>query len=149
MVWLSLLIFAASNSVVMLLSQLGAMHLIEGRNAISFCNLLFVGNLCAFLSLCTIYWKSWTWDSLSALSVLDWCNLIAVASLSGALAPTLVYLALERTTVTNVLLMGRIEPPLLLLCSALFFRESRPLGHIRDRHYYRRRLNYLRSAIRE
>ena len=51
-------------------------------------------------------------------------NLVIVAALSGALAPTLVYLALEQTTVTNVLLMGRIEPPLMLLCSALFFKEK-------------------------
>ncbi len=124
MVWVSLLIFAASNSVVVLLSQLGAMHLIEGRNAISFCNLLFVGNLCAFFSLSAIYWRSWTRENLSRLSARDWINLLIVASLSGALAPTFIFFALEKTTVTNVLLMGRIEPPLLLLCSAVFFKEK-------------------------
>ncbi len=124
MVWVSLLIFAASNSIVALLSQLGAMHPVDGRNAISFCNLLFVGNLCAFLSLSAIYFRSWTRDNLSALNGRDWANLIVVAVLSGALAPSLVFFALDRTTVTNVLLMGRIEPPLLLLCSALFFKEK-------------------------
>ena len=124
MVWVSLLIFAASNSVVALLSQLGAMHPIDGRNAISFCNLLFVGNLCAFLSLSVIYWKSWTRNNLTALTGRDWAHLLIVAVLSGALAPTLVFFALDQTTVTNVLLMGRIEPPLLLLCSAVFFKEK-------------------------
>ena len=124
MVWVSLLIFAASNSIVALLSQLGAMHPIDGRNAISFCNLLFVGNVCAFLSLSVIYFRTWTRKTLSALSGLDWVNLLIVAVLSGALAPSLVFFALDKTTVTNVLLMGRIEPPLLLLCSALFFREK-------------------------
>ncbi len=124
MVWVSLLIFAASNSVVALLSQLGAMHPIDGRNAISFCNLLFVGNLCAFLSLSALYWRSWTRKNLSGLSGRDWANLLVVAVLSGALAPTLIFFALDRTTVTNILLVGRIEPPLLLLCSALFFKET-------------------------
>ena len=124
MVWVSLLIFAASNSIVSLLSQLGAMHPIDGRNAISFCNLLFVGNLCAFLSLAVIYYRSWTRKNLSALSGLDWANVLIVAVLSGALAPSLVFFALDRTTVTNVLLMGRIEPPILLVCSALFYKEK-------------------------
>ncbi len=124
MVWVSLLIFAASNSIVSLLSQLGAMHPVDGRNAISFCNLLFVGNICAFLTLSVIYFRSWTRKNLSALSGLDWFNLLLVAVLSGALAPSLIFFALDRTTVTNVLLMGRIEPPLLLVCSALFFKEK-------------------------
>ncbi len=124
MVWVSLLIFAASNSVVSLLSELGAMHPIDGRNAISFCNLLFVGNLCAFLSLSAIYWRSWSPKNLSGLSGRDWANLLLVAVLSGALAPTLIFFALEKTTVTNILLVGRIEPPLLLICSALFFKEK-------------------------
>ena len=124
MVWVSLLIFAASNSVVALLSQLGAMHPVDGRNAISFCNLLFVGNLCAFLSLSVIYWKLWTRKNLAVLTGRDWAHLLTVAILSGALAPTLIFFALDQTTVTNVLLMGRIEPPLLLLCSAVFFKEK-------------------------
>ena len=124
MIWVSLLIFAASNSVVLLLNQLGAMQLIDGRNAISFCNLLFVGNLCAFVVLSAIFWKSRTRKNLSALGALDWFNLVIVAALSGALAPTLIFFALQQTTVTNVLLMGRIEPPLMLLCSALFFKEK-------------------------
>ena len=47
-----------------------------------------------------------------------------LAVLSGALAPALVYLALEKTTVTNVLLMGRIEPPLWLLFSVILFKEK-------------------------
>ena len=55
LVWASILIFAASNSVVQLLTDLGAMHPIEGRNAISFCNLLFVGNLCACVTLVAIF----------------------------------------------------------------------------------------------
>ena len=124
MVWVSLLIFAVSSSIIMLLTRLGEMNLIDGRNAISFCNLLFVGNLCAFVVMSAIFWKSWTRENLSTLGAREWFNLVVVATLSGALAPTLIFLALEKTTVTNVLLMGRIEPPLMLLCSALFFKEK-------------------------
>ncbi len=124
MVWASILIFAASNSVVLLLTELGAMHPVAGRNAISFCNLLFVGNLCASVTLVAIFRKSWTRENLLALSAVDWVGLMVLAVLSGALAPALVYLALEKTTVTNVLLMGRIEPPLMLLLSVVLFKAK-------------------------
>lgn len=124
LVWASILIFAASSSVVQLLAELGAMHPVEGRNAISFCNLLFVGNLCACVTLVAIFRKSWTRENLAALSAVDWLSLVVLAILSGAFAPALVYLALEKTTVTNVLLMGRIEPPLMLLLSVVLFKEK-------------------------
>ena len=123
-VWISILIFAASNSVVMLLAKLGAMHPVEGRNAISFCNLLFVGNLCACATLLAIFRRSWTWENLSVLSAVDWAGLVVLAILSGAVAPALIFLALEKTTVTNVLLMGRIEPPLTLLLSVVLFKAK-------------------------
>ena len=100
------------------------MHPVAGRNAISFCNLLFVGNLCACATQVAIYRKSWTRENLWALGAGDWVNLIILAILSGALAPALIYLALEKTTVTNVLLMGRIEPPLMLVLSFLLFKEK-------------------------
>ena len=120
LVWVSNIIFAASNSVVQLLTELGAMNPVEGRNAISFCNLLFVGNLCACVTLIAIFRKSWTRENLAALSAVDWSRLVVLSVLSGAIAPALIFLALEKTTVTNVLLMGRIEPPLeLLLCAIL------------------------------
>ena len=122
LVWVSILIFAASNSVVQLLTELGAMNPVEGRNAISFCNLLFVGNLCACVTLVAIFRKSLTRKNLSELSAVDWLNLVVLAVLSGAVAPSLVYLALEKTTVTSVLLMGRIEPPLALVLSVLLFK---------------------------
>ena len=51
LVWVAILVFAASNSVVGLLYDLGAANPVEGRNAISFCNVLFVGNLCAMAAL--------------------------------------------------------------------------------------------------
>jgi drug/metabolite transporter (DMT)-like permease len=56
--------------------------------------------------------------------MVDWISLIILSILSGAIAPTLVFLALETTSVTNVLLMGRIEPPLYLLLSAILFKSK-------------------------
>ena len=119
---IAILIFAAANSVTRRLTQLGAENLIDGRNPISFCNVLFVGNLCALLALIAIYGKEWNPSSLTKLKVLDWLSLIAVAILSGALAPTMFFFALDLTAVNNVVLIGRIEPPITLALSVLILR---------------------------
>ena len=119
---IAILIFAAANSVTRRLTELGAENLIDGRNPISFCNVLFVGNLCALLALIAIYGKEWNPSSLTKLKISDWLSLIAVAILSGALAPTMFFFALDLTAVNNVVLIGRIEPPITLALSVLILR---------------------------
>ncbi len=120
---IAILIFAASNSVTRRLTEIGAANLINGRNAISFCNVLFVGNLCALLALVAIYGKEWNFQALKRLSLPDWMGLLAIATLSGALAPSLIFMALEQTAVNNVVLIGRIEPPLALALSIFILKD--------------------------
>lgn len=120
---LSVIIFATANSVTRKLTELGAQNLIDGRNPISFCNVLFVGNLCALIALILIYGKQLNIQSFKPLSQRDWLGLVGVAILSGALAPALFFLSLELTTVNNVVLIGRIEPPLGLALSIFLLRE--------------------------
>ena len=86
------------------LTELGAQNLIDGRNSISFCNVLFVGNLCALISLTAIYGRQWNFSTLKQLSKSDWLGLLAVAFFSGSLAPALIFSALEQTAVNNVIL---------------------------------------------
>ena len=119
---IAVLIFAASNSVTRRLTELGANNLIDGRNPISYCNVLFVGNICALLALIVIYGREWNPSAFNRLSAADWISLIAVAILSGALAPAFIFFALEQTAVNNVVLVGRIEPPLTLALSVLILR---------------------------
>ena len=116
---IAILIFAASNSVTRRLTQIGAENLIDGRNPISFCNVLFVGNLWALIALIAIYGKAWSPAALSRLNLGDWLSLMVVSALSGALAPAMFFFALERTAVNNVVLIGRIEPPITLVLSVL------------------------------
>lgn len=120
---LAIIIFAAANSVLRKLNDLGAEHLIDGRNPISFCNVLSVGNICALFVLTLLYGKQWSFQRLKQLSIADWLGLFGVAILSGALAPALTFRALELTMVNNVVLIGRIEPPLILTLSVLLLRE--------------------------
>ncbi len=120
---IAIIIFAAANSVTRKITEIGAQNLIDGRNPISFCNVLFVGNLCALLALILIYGKQWNIQSLKRLFWTDWLGMVGVAILAGALAPALIFMALDLTMVNNVVLIGRIEPPLALALSVLLLRE--------------------------
>jgi drug/metabolite transporter (DMT)-like permease len=121
--WLAILIFGASSAVTRKLTEIGAQHFMGGRNPISLCNVLFVGNLCALLVLVIIYWRQWNLVALKGLSGREWGSLVIVAILSGALAPGLIFQALALTGVNNVVLIGRLEPPLTLALSVWFLGE--------------------------
>lgn len=118
-----MLIFGASGAVTRKLTEIGAQHLIDNRNPISLCNVLFVGNLCALILLILIYGRQWNKATLNQLSRKDWVSLTAVAILSGALAPGLIFQALALTGVNNVILVGRLEPPLSLALSVWLLKE--------------------------
>jgi len=121
--WLAIIIFGASGAVTRRLTEIGAQNLIDGRNPISSCNVLFVGNLCALVVLILIYRQQLNLPSISQLSRKDWFSLVVIAILSGALAPALIFEALSRSMVTNVILIGRIETPLVLALSVFFLKE--------------------------
>lgn len=121
--WIATLIFAASSSVTRQLTELGARHLMDGRNPISLCNVLFVGNLCALFVMLPLFRKELTIQRFRQLDRKDWVGLSAIALLSGALAPALIFTALDHTTVTSVIIISRLEPILGLLFSVVLFRE--------------------------
>mgnify|MGYP002777039409 CR=1 FL=1 len=114
---LATLIFAASNSVTRRIIEIGKNHLVNGRNPISLCNVLFVGNICAFLVMVAIFYPDWQPRQLKNLNRGDWINLSAIGILSGAIAPALIFSALDLTNVTSVVLIGRLEPLLTLVLS--------------------------------
>uniref|UniRef100_A0A832H3Y2 DMT family transporter n=1 Tax=Oscillatoriales cyanobacterium SpSt-402 TaxID=2282168 RepID=A0A832H3Y2_9CYAN len=121
--WLEVLIFGASSAVTRRLTEIGAQHFVGSQNPISLCNVLFVGNLCALLVLVIIYGRQWNPQNLKQLSQRDWRSLGVVAVLSGALAPGLIFQALALTPVTNVVLIGRLEPPLTLALSVWLLQD--------------------------
>jgi drug/metabolite transporter (DMT)-like permease len=121
--WFSVLVFGAAGSVVRILSDLGAQYPIDGRNAISFCNLLFAGNACALVVLYAVHHKTWTIETLRGLSWREWCSLFVIGLLANGVAPWLFFLAIENTMVTNIVLVSQLEPPLLLFLAWLVFRD--------------------------
>lgn len=122
--FLAIFIFGAANAITRQLTDLGAQYPIDGRNPISFCNVLFVGNVCALGLLGAIYQHQWRVRFFKQLDWKQWLALLAIAILGAAIAPTLVFTALSITTVNNVILVGRIELPLILALSVLLLREK-------------------------
>jgi len=56
------------------------------------------------------------------LTYRNWISLGLLAILSGAVGPGLIFSALDKTNVTNMVLIGRLEPPLTLALSVVFLR---------------------------
>jgi drug/metabolite transporter (DMT)-like permease len=122
--WLSIFILAAASPIVAKLVQIGEGSLIDGRNPISFCNLLFAGNLVAALTLLVIYHREWKPSRLKMLTAKQWLVQFVLAIASGAIAPALMFLAIERTSVTNIVLLETVEIPLGLFLAWLLYREK-------------------------
>lgn len=128
--WVAIIIFGASSAVTRKLTEIGSQNLINGRNPISLCNVLFVGNICALMLLLIIYGRQWSKKVLKQISVNQWLVLSLVAILSGALTPGLIFQALALTNVNNVILVSRLEPPLALALSIWLLRERVNLWEI-------------------
>ncbi len=75
--WISMLVFAAANSVIAKLGNIGAHNLIDGRNPISFCNVLFTGNLIAGITLLTVNWKIWNQTTVKKVRMSEWLMMAA------------------------------------------------------------------------
>ena len=129
--WYSVIVFGLASAVVRLLADIGAENLIDGRNPISFCNILFAGNACAVVLLFAIHAKKWTRSNLAQITKTEWLALLAVALLANCLAPALFFTALGSTYVTSVVLISQLEPPLLLFLAWLFLKDNiSPLSFI-------------------
>jgi len=123
-IWISILIAAASNSVVVKIQRLGACHPTpQGLNPISYCNLLFAGSVVAFVTLLLLRPREMHPAKLGSFSRRDWIVTILSAALAGGVAPILLFEALSESSVTGVVLVQTIEIPLVLLLAWVLYGE--------------------------
>ncbi len=122
--WLAIIIGASSGSVTRKVIEIGEHNLVNGNNPISVCNVLFVGNICAFAVMLPLFYQQLALKVVRQYTRKDWGSLIAIATLSGAIAPGLIFAALDNTNVANVVLIGRLESPISLALGVLFLRTS-------------------------
>ena len=113
---------ALATPVVALLITTAATLGGEVKDAISFCNVLFVGNLCAsFVVLASFGPKKITHD-LKQLRLPLFLEVLGFASLA-ALLSAVIFNALETTTVTNAVLLARLGPVLYVIGSAILLGQ--------------------------
>ncbi|MCH9630479.1 MAG: hypothetical protein S4CHLAM37_04790 [Chlamydiia bacterium] len=130
LLWISILMFSAANSIIAKLGILGAHHLQNGRNPISFCNVLFTANLIAGIVLFLIHRKSWNKQTLSTIPVKSWWLMLFLAIISGVISPSLFFIGLMLTKVINVVLISTLDVPLTLLFAWLILREKPSIGTV-------------------
>mgnify|MGYP000420906571 CR=1 FL=1 len=123
--WTAVIIYASSNSIVSLLVSIGeASPVAGGRNAITYMNLLLLGSLISIVPMAVLFRRDLTRANVRRLTARNWGFLTLSALLSSAVTPGLFFYALANTSVTNIVLITRIEPPLFLLAAWVFLGES-------------------------
>ncbi|MHC4137518.1 MAG: DMT family transporter [Planctomycetota bacterium] len=122
-----LLVLLAAVALLALVGPLTKWLIVHGGRtglvrpeAISFCNVLFVGNLLAGLTTLVAFGPRAT---IAGLRETRHRALLALNVLFAVAIPVLIFTALETTTVTNVILLGRFESIAFALFSFLFFRS--------------------------
>ncbi len=107
-VFCSIILFALASPIVKLISENGGKFGIENPGAVSFCNLLFVGNFCAGIIVLVSFGMKQVFIEIISTTPKGRI-LLLVNSVLAALYPGLVFTALENTSVTNVVLLARFE----------------------------------------
>lgn len=119
----AVVLFAMASPVVKLLAMDGGKLGLKHPEVISFCNLLFVGNLCAGLLVLGTFGTTGILRELRDMTV-RLRLLLLVGSILAALYPGLIYTALERTSVTSVVLLSRFESILIGVFAAVFWKVA-------------------------
>jgi len=113
---------ALATPVVALLITTAATLGGEVKDAISFCNVLFIGNLCASLVVLVSFGPKSITNDLKRLRLPLFLEVLGFASLAAVLS-TLIFNALQTTTVTNAVLLARLGPVLYVIGSAVLLGQ--------------------------
>lgn len=115
------LLFALAPPVLKLLTTMGGRLGLSMPGAISLCNVLFVGNLCAGMVTLVYGGPRKIWRELVSLPSRTH-GLLVLAALVAAIYPSLLFAGLERTTVINVVLLSRFNGIIFVILAALFLK---------------------------
>ena len=113
---LAFVLFATGTPLVKWLTLNSSNLGLNGKSAISFCNLLFVGNIFSATVSLIYYrpnsiWLGFRSANLRARGLLLLCALLAI------MTPMLLVMAIQRTSATNVILISRLGPILYAIVS--------------------------------
>lgn len=115
---------AALRPTLLALLIAGGARLTGGaEHPISFCNVLFVGNLCAALTVGIWFGFSALLQDIKKTKLPVLIGLAVNGCLAAALS-ALIFLGLQETTVTNAVLLGRLGPVLFAIIGAVALGQS-------------------------
>lgn len=107
--------------MIKLLVQQGGVNGLQYTRAVSFCNVLFIGNLCAGIIVLIVF-KPQRIATEMRKTDRKTQLLLCLSSLVAFIYPSLIFTALETTSVTNVVLLSRVEVIIFVLLSLLFYK---------------------------
>ncbi|MEM8677094.1 MAG: DMT family transporter [Cyanobacteria bacterium P01_G01_bin.67] len=120
---LSRLLAAARPAILAFLITQGS-RLSGGHNLpISFCNVLFVGNLCSAIAVCLCFNFKTIFQDLKTLNNKILLGLFVNGCLASLLS-ALIFLGLKYTSVTNSVLLGRLGPVLYAVSGTLLLGKK-------------------------
>ena len=116
---IALVCFSLASPVVKLLGERGG----DLGGAISFCNLLFIGNLCAGVIVLVSFGARGILKEIRGFKFKQQL-MLAVSVVIAGLYPGLIYTALASTTVTNVVMLSRFESIFYGLLAWVVFKSA-------------------------
>ena len=120
---LSRALAALRPTLIALLIAGGAKLTGGAEHPISFCNVLFVGNLCAALTVGVWVGFGSLLSDIKATKASVLIGLLVNGCLA-ALLSALIFLGLQETTVTNAVLLGRLGPVLFAIAGSILLNRS-------------------------
>lgn len=120
------ILLLVSRAIMALSAPVVAFLILEGPSLaggtvdpVSFCNILFIGNLCASFVVASYFGIKPILRDLSRLTGRQ-LILLVFMGMSAAALSALIFMALATTTVANSVLLGRVGPVLFAFAGALF-----------------------------
>jgi drug/metabolite transporter (DMT)-like permease len=124
---LAITLFSLASPLIKWLIRHGGELGLSHPGAISFCNVLFVGNLAAGLLVAGMFGLSGLRRDLAQLTGMQHVRLFVGMVLAAAI-PALLFIALETTTVTNVVLLSRFEAVVFAILSVVLLNQRLQLS---------------------
>lgn len=118
---LSIALFALGSPLIKWLTEFSAEASLSKQPVVSFCNLLFLGNFIASFVVLFFFGFKNIFQGIRKISKLGWF-FVGLSALFSITTPTLIVLALERTSVANTILLSRLGPLLVAVFSSLIYR---------------------------
>ncbi|MEL6441499.1 MAG: DMT family transporter [Cyanobacteria bacterium J06621_8] len=120
---LSRLLAAARPAILAFLIVQGSSLSSSSQIPISFCNVLFVGNLCSAIAVALWFNLKTIIRDLKSLDHKTLLGLLLNGSLASLLS-ALIFLGLQETSVTNSVLIGRFGPVLYAVCGMILLGKK-------------------------